>query len=202
MLLPPLLPPSTRANLRKPEIEEAIKAAQDDLAKAANLNKVMILSELKRIAFSDLTDFGRLQLETREAIAMDKPAKKKAAPDWEAIEREYRAGQLSVAEIARQHGISHTAVNKKVKADGWVRNLAKQVRDTISARLVSDEVSGVSAREHGLFSPYLGADGLAESLGVGTLVYACYPPGACPRGRLVRTWVRTLTRVSEQRRSR
>lgn len=76
---------------------------------------------------------------------MAKPKKK--ATDWEAIEREYRAGQLSVSEIARQHGISHTAINKKAKAEGWVKNLAKQVRDEVSARLVSSEVSSVNVRE-------------------------------------------------------
>ena len=40
------------------------------------------------------------------------------AIDWEKIEREYRAGQLSVVEIGRQHGISHTAINKRAKRDG------------------------------------------------------------------------------------
>lgn len=67
--------------------------------------------------------------------------------DWEAIEREYRAGQLSVSEIARQHGISHTAINKKAKAKGWTRNLAARVREEVSERLVSDGVSAASARE-------------------------------------------------------
>lgn len=65
--------------------------------------------------------------------------------DWEAVEREFRAGQLSVVEIGRQHGISHTAVNKRAKRDGWTRNLAGRVRQEVSARLVSDEVS--TARE-------------------------------------------------------
>lgn len=61
--------------------------------------------------------------------------------DWEAIEREYRAGQLSVVEIGRQHSISHTAINKRAKRDGWSRNLAARVRAEVSARLVSAEVS-------------------------------------------------------------
>lgn len=71
----------------------------------------------------------------------------KPPPDWEAIEREYRAGQLSVSEIGRQHGISHTAINKRANRDGWTRNLAARVREEVSARLVSDGVSSANARE-------------------------------------------------------
>jgi hypothetical protein len=67
--------------------------------------------------------------------------------DWEAIEREFRAGQLSVSEIGRQHGVSHTAINKKAKAQGWSRNLAAKVKEAVSAKLVSDGVSTASARE-------------------------------------------------------
>lgn len=71
----------------------------------------------------------------------------KPAIDWERIEAEYRAGQLSVSEIGRQHGVSHTAINKKAKAQGWTRNLAEKVREEVSARLVSDGVSAANARE-------------------------------------------------------
>lgn len=67
--------------------------------------------------------------------------------DWEAIEREYRAGQLSVSEIGRQRGVSHTAINKRAKKEGWTRNLAQKVRQEVSARLVSAEVSATNARE-------------------------------------------------------
>jgi hypothetical protein len=75
----------------------------------------------------------------------------KASTDWEAIEREYRAGQLSVREIALQHSVSHTAINKRAKADGWTRDLAKEVRREVSNRLVraevSAEVSNANAKE-------------------------------------------------------
>lgn len=71
------------------------------------------------------------------------PAKPKH--DWEAIEREYRAGQLSVSEIARQHGCSHTAINKKAKANHWLRNLVERVRERIETKLVSEEVSETNA---------------------------------------------------------
>lgn len=67
--------------------------------------------------------------------------------DWEAIEREYRAGQLSVSEIGRQHGVSHTAINKRAKKEAWKRDLTKRVRQEVSSRLVSDEVSEANAQE-------------------------------------------------------
>ena len=39
-------------------------------------------------------------------------------PDWEAIERAYRAGLLSIREIASTQGITHGAINKRAKRDG------------------------------------------------------------------------------------
>jgi type III secretion system FlhB-like substrate exporter len=65
--------------------------------------------------------------------------------DWEAIEREYRADQLSVAEIGRQYGVSHTAINKRAKAHGWQRDLADRVRRRVSAQLVAEVAPEVSA---------------------------------------------------------
>lgn len=71
----------------------------------------------------------------------------KPATDWEAIEREYRAGQLSVSEVARQQGVSHTAINKRAKREGWTRDLTERVRKEVSARLVSEGVSAEGVRE-------------------------------------------------------
>jgi len=42
-----------------------------------------------------------------------------AKPDWEAIEREYRAGDSSIRALAEKHGVSDTAIRKKAKAEGW-----------------------------------------------------------------------------------
>ena len=69
-----------------------------------------------------------------------KPAPRKSI-DWELIERDYRAGQFAVVEIGRQHGLSHTAINKRAKRDGWTRDLTDNVRKEVPARLASDEVS-------------------------------------------------------------
>jgi hypothetical protein len=57
------------------------------------------------------------------------------APNWWAIEREYRAGQLPVAEVARLHGVSRHAIGRRAKRDDWTRDLEAKVRRRISARL-------------------------------------------------------------------
>jgi hypothetical protein len=61
--------------------------------------------------------------------------------DWEAIGREYRAGQLSLREIGRIHGVSDTAIRKRAKADGWERDLTEQVQAAVRAKLVREEGS-------------------------------------------------------------
>ncbi len=60
----------------------------------------------------------------------------KPRTDWEAIEREYRAGQLSVREIARKVGLTEGAIRKRAKAEGWERVLADKVRRAVREKLV------------------------------------------------------------------
>lgn len=70
--------------------------------------------------------------------------------DWEAIEKEFRAGQLSVMEIGRQHGCSHAAINKRAKKHGWTRDLTEEVRKATRAKVaasVSAKVSIETSRE-------------------------------------------------------
>jgi hypothetical protein len=62
------------------------------------------------------------------------------AIDWEGIEREYRAGQLSVREIGRQFGISETAIRKKAGKSRWERDLSARVREKVRTELVRREV--------------------------------------------------------------
>jgi 2-oxoglutarate dehydrogenase complex dehydrogenase (E1) component-like enzyme len=77
-------------------------------------------------------------------------ATKKAQPtDWESIEGAYRAGVLSTREIAGQYGVSHTAINKRAKAEGWDRDLSAKIQAKaealVSRREVSREVSSQKA---------------------------------------------------------
>ncbi|PHM72271.1 phage protein [Xenorhabdus sp. KJ12.1] len=48
-----------------------------------------------------------------------------AKPDWEAIESAYRAGLLSLREIASQHGISEGAIRKRANRDEWDKRLSR-----------------------------------------------------------------------------
>lgn len=68
-----------------------------------------------------------------------------ATTDWEAVERDYRAGLLSVREIGLAHGVSHTAINKRAKKHGWDRDLKAKIKakadSLVSKQEVSKEVS-------------------------------------------------------------
>jgi predicted DNA-binding protein YlxM (UPF0122 family) len=64
-----------------------------------------------------------------------------ATTDWEAIESAYRAGLLSVREIASQYEVSHTAINKRAKRDGWERDLKAKIKAKADALVSKREVS-------------------------------------------------------------
>jgi len=66
------------------------------------------------------------------------PGAPKDPTDWALIEREYRAGQLSIAEIARQSGITRGAIQKRAKRDGWARDLLPAVQAKVKDKLVRD----------------------------------------------------------------
>jgi hypothetical protein len=71
----------------------------------------------------------------------------KVAPDWERIEVDYRAGLLSVREIAASQGITHTAIQKRAKAGGWERDLSAKIRAKADALVAKREVASLVATE-------------------------------------------------------
>jgi hypothetical protein len=68
-------------------------------------------------------------------------------PDWERIEADYRVGARSVREIATEHGISHTAIQKRAKEHHWVRNLKDKVKAKADALVAKALVANDVARE-------------------------------------------------------
>lgn len=65
--------------------------------------------------------------------------------DWERIELDYRAGIKTLRQIADESGVSHGAINKRAKRDGWDRDIAAKVQakadSLVSKELVSKLVS-------------------------------------------------------------
>ena len=69
----------------------------------------------------------------------------KPAPDWEKIEADYRAGIKTLRQIAGEHGVTHGAINKRAKRDGWSRDLTAKIvakaNELVSKSAVSTPVS-------------------------------------------------------------
>lgn len=77
-------------------------------------------------------------------------ATKKVA-DWERIEAQFRAGSMSLREIAGEHGITEGAIRKRAKREGWARDLAAKVKakadQLVRNELVRSEVRSDSPTE-------------------------------------------------------
>jgi hypothetical protein len=65
--------------------------------------------------------------------------------DWERIEVDYRAGIKTLRDIAADHDISHVAITKRAKRDGWVRDLTAKIRakaaELVNRSLVNKSVT-------------------------------------------------------------
>lgn len=72
----------------------------------------------------------------------------KKAIDWEAVEREYRVGQLSLRAMAEKFACTAAAISKKAKEKGWVRDATREVRERTRAALLvkpQDNEGGVNS---------------------------------------------------------
>lgn len=63
------------------------------------------------------------------------------AIDWERVEYQFRAGILSLREIAESNGCSHVAVTKRAKAKGWDRDLSAKIKAKAEALVNSVAVT-------------------------------------------------------------
>lgn len=61
-------------------------------------------------------------------------------PDWEAIESAYRAGLMSLREIASHHSISEGAIRKRAKRDDWTRDLSAKIKERADDLVRKQEV--------------------------------------------------------------
>lgn len=74
---------------------------------------------------------------------------KRPPVDWEAVEREYRAGIKTLRQIGEEFGCSHVGVNKKAEREGWPRDLSAKIKELADAKvtkaLVTKEVTKETA---------------------------------------------------------
>jgi hypothetical protein len=80
---------------------------------------------------------GRARLSPEPAVSVGS-----STADWDAIEREYRLGQLSIKEIARQQGgaVTDRGITRHAKVHGWTRDLSGAVRTRVRESLVREGV--------------------------------------------------------------
>lgn len=65
--------------------------------------------------------------------------------DWQAVERDYRAGVMSLREMAAAHGVSHVAIKKRADKEGWTRDLQAKIQakadELVNRALVNTELT-------------------------------------------------------------
>lgn len=65
----------------------------------------------------------------------------KKRTDWEAVERDYRATNLTLRELADKHGCKHSAIANQAKRKGWTRDLDGAVKAATTAALIEHAVT-------------------------------------------------------------
>jgi hypothetical protein len=69
-----------------------------------------------------------------------KPTKRRKV-DWDAVERDYRASQMTLREMGEKHGCTHGAIAQQAKARGWQRDLRPAIDQATQARLIEASLS-------------------------------------------------------------
>lgn len=64
-----------------------------------------------------------------------------ARADWDAVERDYRAGILSFAEIGKLHGVTKGRISQVAKKRGWVQDLTEKIRRRAEEKLNAETVN-------------------------------------------------------------
>lgn len=69
--------------------------------------------------------------------------------DWESVEIDYRAGILTLRELAVKHGGNHVAITRRAKKEGWVKDLSKRIQskadELVTKRTVTADVTAERA---------------------------------------------------------
>ncbi|WP_404466254.1 hypothetical protein LG331_08190 [Vreelandella aquamarina] len=55
--------------------------------------------------------------------------------DWELIEREYRTGRFSLAQLEARHGVNRSNISRRAKKYGWTKDLSGRVRERTQEKI-------------------------------------------------------------------
>ncbi|SIO58358.1 hypothetical protein [Paraburkholderia phenazinium] len=81
---------------------------------------------------------------------MSKSPEKKPDVDWERVESDYRAGILSLREIAAANpGVNHMAIARRAKREGWTQDLSAKIHakadELVTRQAVTESVTAERA---------------------------------------------------------
>ena len=87
-------------------------------------------------------------------VATRAATRAKTRPDWRLIRAAFEGGSVSDRALARQHGLSHTAIQKRAKAESWKRPtlgaepvMQAPALPTVAEASVSQALSDAAAAE-------------------------------------------------------
>nr|WP_287018665.1 hypothetical protein [Halomonas sp.] len=55
--------------------------------------------------------------------------------DWELIEREYRTGRFSLAQLEARHGVNRSNISRRAKKHEWKKDLSGKVRERTQEKI-------------------------------------------------------------------
>lgn len=61
--------------------------------------------------------------------------------DWEKVEKDYRLGSITIADVAKKHGIALSGLKGKAKAKGWTRDLTQVVQAATKAGITEERAN-------------------------------------------------------------
>jgi hypothetical protein len=76
----------------------------------------------------------------------DDAAADRSVVDWEAVERDYRIGQLTVRQIAEKRGCSTSGMMSRAKREGWTRDLSEAVKIETKAKVRAKVVADIKEK--------------------------------------------------------
>lgn len=76
-----------------------------------------------------------------------KSSQKTRTIDWQAVERDYRAGVMSLREMGAAHDVAESAIRKRAKRDEWPRDLRAKIQAKAEELVRKQEVRSLVRTE-------------------------------------------------------